>query len=235
MRQKSSYPRASLDLLQLSPYTSDLGTEVYYGMPRKNTKAVPEGNGPVSHHYQFGVDQPAMADLSRIIEKRLDRSDKQIDELTDTMRAINQRLAGLEHEARQPRLVTEADVEPDTKNCKSMEDAAADRAKHGDRSSSAQINHDPMRLISFGDYSTEPPAPEKPIGEALVDEGTEAPKPSQISTLYLGVVLRSPCVSHNICSRLSIFPVARVFKRIKSLEEMLWKYNPKRRKCLSQD
>ena len=42
-------------------------------------------------------------------------------------REINQRFTGLEHEARQPRLATEADVEADTKTRKRKEDAAADR------------------------------------------------------------------------------------------------------------
>ena len=32
-------------------------------MPRKQGKAVPEGNGPVPHYNEFGPDQPRMADL----------------------------------------------------------------------------------------------------------------------------------------------------------------------------
>ena len=56
------------------------------------------------------------------------------------------------------------------------EDAAADRVKHGDKSSLAQDDHDPMRLTSFGDDSTKRPASENSIGDALVDEGDEAPK-----------------------------------------------------------
>ena len=54
-----------------------------------------------------------------------------------------------------------------------------------------RVDHDPIRLISFGGDSTEPPAPEKVIGDAMVDEGTEASKPYQMSTWSLGVVLRS--------------------------------------------
>ena len=43
----------------------------------------------------------------------------------------NQRLAGLEHEAQQPRLAMEEDKETDKKTRKRMEGAtAADRAKH---------------------------------------------------------------------------------------------------------
>ena len=88
----------------------------------------------------------------------------------------SQRLADLLHEAQQPRLATEANVEPDMKTRKRTEDAVADRAKQGDNNSSARVDHDPMRLTSFGDDSTEPPA--LPCrDDALVDQGAEAPKP----------------------------------------------------------
>ena len=79
-------------------------------------------------------------------------------ELTGRMRATNQRLADLQHEAQQPRLATEADVEPETKNLKRTEDAAADRVKPEDNSFYARVDYDPMHLTSFGDDSTEPPA-----------------------------------------------------------------------------
>ena len=58
--------------------------------------------------------------------------------------------------------------------------------KHRDKSSFARVDHDPMRLTSFGDDSTEtsfgddstePPAPENFIDDALVDGGAEALKP----------------------------------------------------------
>ena len=56
-----------------------------------------------------------------------------------------------------------------------MEDAAADRAKHGDTSSSARVDHDPMCLTNFGDDSTKPPA--LPCRDnTLVDKGAETPK-----------------------------------------------------------
>ena len=146
-------------------------------MPQKKNKAVPDCNGLVPYHDEFGSDQLTMADLYRIIKERFDRSDKQFDELAENIRVTNQRLAGLEHEARQPRLAKETDVEPDTKTRKRTENAAAHRAKHGNRSSSARVDHDLMRLTSLADDSTEPPAPEKSIGNTLVDEGAEVPKP----------------------------------------------------------
>ena len=51
------------------------------------------------------------------------------------MRVTSQRLAGLEREARQLRLATEADVNPDTKTGKRTEDtSAADRMKNRESS-----------------------------------------------------------------------------------------------------
>ena len=165
-------------------------------MPQTKSKAVPEGNNPVPHYDDFGSDhQPTRANLYQMIKYQFNPSDKQVDELTEKIRQQNQRLAGLEHEVRQSCPTAEADVEPNTKARRRTKDAAADRSKHGDKSSSARVDHDPMRLTSFGGDSTEPPDPEKSIGDAMVDEGTEAPKPYQTSTWSLGVVLRPPCVS----------------------------------------
>ena len=146
-------------------------------MPRNWSKAVPEGNGPVLHQDEFGPDQTTMADLYRIIIKRFDKSDKQFDELIEKTRETNQRLAGLEHEARQSRLAQEVDVKPDTKTDKRTEDAEeADREISGD-SSSAQADSDPMCLTSFGDDSTKPLAPPCCRDNALVDKGAAALKP----------------------------------------------------------
>ena len=86
-----------------------LDVEVYPEMPRMWSKAVPEGDGPVPHD-EVGPNQPSMADLYRMIEALLDRSDRKLDELTETMRAKGQRSTGLKQDARQPRLATEEDV-----------------------------------------------------------------------------------------------------------------------------
>ena len=72
------------------------------------------------------------------------------------MKATNQRLADLQPQTQQPRLAAEADVEPDTKARKRAEGAAADRAKLRDNSSSTRVDHDPVRLTSFGDDPTNP-------------------------------------------------------------------------------
>ena len=87
----------------------------------------------------------------------------------------NQRLAGLQHLAQQPRLATEADVETNTKTRKCTEGAATDRAKHGD-TSSTRVEDGPTSQTSFGD-DIKPP--DLPIcrDDALVSEGAGAPKP----------------------------------------------------------
>ena len=99
--------------------------------------------------------------------------------LTEKMRAKNHRLAGLEHEARQPRLAMEADVETDKKTGKRTEGATStDRAKHsGDSSSTRRVDNGPTSLTSFGKIAEPPLAPETCIGDALVNKGAEAPKP----------------------------------------------------------
>ena len=50
-------------------------------------------------------------------------------------------------------------------------------------SSSARVDDDPTSLTSFI-VIAEPPAPEKSIGDALVDKGAEAPK-SCLSTIEM--------------------------------------------------
>ena len=65
-----------------------------------------------------------------------DQQDEKLDELVEMTSGTRQRLAGLEQDARQPRLATKADVPTNTKTRKRAEDAAADQAKHGDSGSS---------------------------------------------------------------------------------------------------
>ena len=102
------------------------------------------------------------------------------------MRKTRQRSAGLQQEARQPRLVKEADVKPETKTRKRMEKAAADRVVSGDNSS-AQVDPDPMCLTSFSDDFAGPPALPCSRDDALVYKGTAAPtpclSPTEIRTL----------------------------------------------------
>ena len=152
----------------------------YPEIPRKQSKPVPEGNCPVSQYDEFGPDQPTLADMYLLFKERLarqlSRMKSHLDDLVKKVRETRQRLAGLEYGARKSRLTMEADVTPDTKTRKRTEDAAANRAKHGDKSSSAQVDPDPTYLASFGDDSTELPA--LPCrDDTMVDKGAEAPKP----------------------------------------------------------
>ena len=131
-------------------------------MPRKQSKAVPKGNGLILHHDEIGSGKPTMADLYQMLEERFDRMDKnidrtdeQLDELIGRTRETSQRLIDVQHQAQQRHLATEADVEPDTKTRKRTEDAAADRAKHGDNSSFDRVDDGQTCLASFG-RTTEP-------------------------------------------------------------------------------
>ena len=66
------------------------------------------------------------------MKSHIDQQDGKFDEFMDMTRETRQCLAGLEQEAWQPRLATESDVKPDTKNRKRAEDATADRVRSGD-------------------------------------------------------------------------------------------------------
>ena len=94
-------------------------------MPREKSIAVPKGNSPVPQNTSE-IGRITMDKIRRIIsealEKSFDKLEKSLDrmsEITDrSLRATDQRLAGLEHDARQPRLATEADAKSDSKTRK---------------------------------------------------------------------------------------------------------------------
>ena len=78
-------------------------------MSRKESEAVPEGNSP------FPQDTGKM-----IIWKELQRVEKEtwdeaLKEIKEGLRSMEQRVARLEQDARQPRLAMEADGPADTK------------------------------------------------------------------------------------------------------------------------
>ena len=45
-------------------------------MPRKESEAVPVGNGPVPQQEEFGSGEPTLADVCRLFEERFDRQRK---------------------------------------------------------------------------------------------------------------------------------------------------------------
>ena len=80
-------------------------------MPRKESKAVPEGNGPILQQEELGSGQPTLEGVYRIMKEAFDRWDRKLDDISDNMEeyieergSIDQRLTRLEHGARQPRL-----------------------------------------------------------------------------------------------------------------------------------
>ena len=93
-------------------------------MPRKESEAVPEGNGPVPQQEKFGSGEPTLADVYRRFEERFDRQQKimdscldrqqkitdsyfdrwnrRLDEILDETRVMDQHAASLEQDDRQP-------------------------------------------------------------------------------------------------------------------------------------
>ena len=78
-------------------------------IPRTKSKAVPEGNGPFPHD-EYGSCEPTTADIYPLLKERFDKTDKHLKKLTGEMKRTNQRLAGLQHQAQQPRLTAKSDI-----------------------------------------------------------------------------------------------------------------------------
>ena len=112
-----------------------------------------------------------LEELSRIMSEALDKA---FDKPAEMTRSANQRLAGLEQEARQSRLATEADVPTATKTRKRTESASAAEREINGNNCSAQVTTDSTNLLSFGDAG--PPALPCTRVDALVNNGAAAPK-----------------------------------------------------------
>ena len=141
-------------------------------MPRKRSKAVPKGNCSVPQQEELESDQPTLADVYRLFKEIFDKMDMKLNgELAEKIRPTRQYLAGLEQDARQPRLAPR----------KCTENAAADQAKYRHDCSAKRINTGPsMYLTSFGDDSTEPPA--LPCrDDAMVDKDAAVSKPCPLT------------------------------------------------------
>ena len=99
---------------------------------------------------------------------------------------MDQRLASVEHDARQPRPAMEADVQADNKTRERTEGAAkAVQAMHGDSFSANRVHPDPMCSTIFG-VKAEPPA--LPCRDDVVAENSAAAPKSCLSPLEM----RSP-------------------------------------------
>ena len=139
-------------------------------MIRKESEAVSVGNGPVPQQEEFGSGQPTPVDIHRKIEELWDRK---MDEIT---RLLEQHLASLEPDARQPRLAMVADGQANTTTRERMEGAAtAVQAIHGDSCSATRVDPGPKtNSTSFG-VKAEPPAL-LCRDDVLVENGAAAPK-----------------------------------------------------------
>ena len=54
-------------------------------MPRKESEAVPEGNGPILQQEEFGSGQPTMEGVYGMMKEAFDRWDRKLDEISDKM------------------------------------------------------------------------------------------------------------------------------------------------------
>ena len=151
-------------------------------MLRKESEAVPEGNGPVHQEEKFGFGQPALAHehremriLSKQQEKRLDRISRLLEQLPEC----------LEHEARQPRLVMEVDGPADTTKTRECTEGAATavQAMRGDGFSVRRVEPGPNANSSSFGVKAEPPA--LPCRDDVVVERGAAASWSCLSSLEM--------------------------------------------------
>ena len=133
-------------------------------MPRKESKVVPERNGPVPQQEELGSGQSTLADVYRSSEESLDRQqlkliksnfeqrEKNLDKFMDDItRLLDQHVTSLEHDARQPRLAFETDGPANTKTRECTEGAVTDiQAKHGDSCTAQRVQDGPKTSTCFG-------------------------------------------------------------------------------------
>ena len=172
-------------------------------MPRKESEAVPGGNGPILQQEEFEPGEPTLADVYRLFEEKFDRQQKimdscldrqqkitdsyfdiwnrKLDEISDETRIMEQHAASLEQDARQPRLAMEADGPANTKTRKRTESAAT--AVQAMRSFSARrVEPGPKTSTNFGMKAKPPDLPCR--DDVLVEDGAVAPK-SRLTSLEM--------------------------------------------------
>ena len=99
-----------------------------------------------------------------------------IREFKKDLRSMDQRLAGLEQDARQSCLAMEADTPSGTKTCKRTEGAAkAIQAMRGDNFSAKRIQDGPKGSTTFGEKVKPPAFPSR--DDVVVENGAAGPKP----------------------------------------------------------
>ena len=152
-------------------------------MPRKESEAVPEGNGPILQQEELGSGQPTMENVYRMMKEAFDQWDRKLDDISDKVEeyieertSINQRLTRPEHSDRQPRLAIEIDGHANTKPRERTEGAATVvQAMHEDSCTTAQKVQDGRKTsISFGVMAKPPDLPCKE--DVLVEGGAMSPE-----------------------------------------------------------
>ena len=171
-------------------------------MPRKESEAVPEDNGPVLQQEEFVSGEPTLADVYRLFEEMFDKQQKRmdsffdgidscfdrwnrnLDEISDETRMMDQHVTSLEHGARQPRLAMEADGSANTKTHERTEGAAiAVQTMRGVGFSARWVEPGPnTNSTSFG-VKAEPPA--LPCRNGVVVESGDAAPKSFLPTLEM--------------------------------------------------
>ena len=145
---------------------------------------------------------------------------EKMNEIAEDWQSMDQRLAGLEPDARQPRLAIVADGQANTETRERTEGAAtAVQAMYGDNCPVDQVDPDPMCSPSFGDDCTGSPAPPCSGKNTLVDNGVAAPK-----SCLPSLEMRSPTAAGGLPRRRSLYSYEDHLKpatsRLYSTEEM---------------
>ena len=112
-------------------------------MPWKEIEVFPEGNGSIPM-----IGEITLEDFRQALSEM---RGKIVREFRKDLKSMDQRLAGLKHDVRQPRLAMEADGHANTKTRERTEGAAtAVQAMHGDSCSATRLisTRRPTRLIS---------------------------------------------------------------------------------------
>ena len=106
---------------------------------------------------------------------KMDVLSHKMDEISQDWRSMDQRLTRLEHDARQPHLVMEADGPANTKTRERTEGAAtAVQAIHGDSCTAQRVQDGPKISICFGVMAEPPTLP--CWDDFVVENGAVAPK-----------------------------------------------------------
>ena len=168
-------------------HTSVLSTEVSLTCHGRRARLSLREMAPSPSKKKIGPGQPSLADVYRPSEKGLARQqrkvmshfeqqEKKLDKLVDEItRLLDQRVASLEHDARQPRLAMVLDRRANTKTRERTEGVAkAAQAKHGDSCTEQRVYDGPKISTCFGVMAEPPALPCR--DDVVVENGAAAPK-----------------------------------------------------------